>query len=244
VLEMSVLAGPTGTDINELPPGAVALEPARPRRVVACRTLRADVDPAVEAAFDATLTAIEDDLGLPVDRVEQVFGEDALPMLWFTISSAELAQSMAWCEDRWDEFEPGLTRTLRFGARVTTSDYIAAQRVRFDAAATLEALLAGDAVLVTPTCNVTSWEPNGPLPTSAGTVTSDPVIAMNTVELNFTGHPGVSVPMGRSPEGVPIGLQIAAPRFGDRMALGLAAALESARPWPLSAPGYEPFAIT
>ena len=30
VLEMSVLAGPTGTDINELPPGAVALEPARP----------------------------------------------------------------------------------------------------------------------------------------------------------------------------------------------------------------------
>ena len=39
-------------------------------------------------------------------------------MLWFTISSAELAQSMAWCEDRWDEFEPGLTRTLRFGARV------------------------------------------------------------------------------------------------------------------------------
>ena len=89
-------------------------------------------------------------------------------MLWFTISSAELAQSMAWCEDRWDEFEPGLTRTLRFGARVSTSDYIAAQRVRFDAAATLEALLAGDAVLVTPTCNVTSWGPNGPLPTTRG----------------------------------------------------------------------------
>ena len=126
---------------------------------------------------------------------------------------------------------------------MSTSDYIAAQRVRFDAAATLETLLAGDAVLVTPTCNVTSWGPSGPLPTTAGTVKHDPVIAMNTVELNFTGHPGVSVPIGRSPEGVPIGLQIAAPRFGDRLALGLAAALESARPWPLTAPGYEPFAI-
>lgn len=243
VLEMSVLAGPTGSDINELPPHAVALEPARPRRVIACRSLRADVDPAVEAAFDATLTAIEDDLGIPVTRVDRVFGEDALPMLWFTISSAELAQSMAWCEDRWDEFEPGLTTTLRHGARVSTSDYIAAQRVRFDAAATLETLLAGDTVLVTPTCNVTSWGTSGPLPTTAGTVKHDPVIAMNTVELNFTGHPGVSVPIGRSPEGVPIGLQIAAPRFGDRLALGLAAALESARPWPLTAPGYEPFAI-
>ena len=51
---------------------------------------------------------------------------------------------------------------------------------------------------------------------------------MNTVELNFTGHPGVSVPIGISPEGVPIGMQIVAPRFGDRLALGLAAALEAA----------------
>ena len=37
------------------------------------------------------------------------------------------------------------------------------------------------------------------------------MIAVNTVELNFTGHPGVSVPIGTAPEGVPIGLQIARP---------------------------------
>jgi aspartyl-tRNA(Asn)/glutamyl-tRNA(Gln) amidotransferase subunit A len=49
------------------------------------------------------------------------------------------------------------------------------------------------------------------------------------------------VPIGTGPEGVPIGMQIVAPRFADRLALGLAAALETARPWPQSAPGYEPF---
>ena len=54
---------------------------------------------------------------------------------------------------------------------------------------------------------------------------------MNTVEFNFTGQPAVSVPMGTSPEGVPIGLQVIAPRFEDHLALGLAAGLEQAQPW-------------
>ena len=40
-----------------------------------------------------------------------------------------------------------------------------------------------------------------------------------------------------------MGLQIVAPRFRDDLALGLAAALEEARPWPQVAPGYEPFPV-
>ena len=79
------------------------------------------------------------------------------------------------------------------------------------------------------------------MPDAAGSVTGDPVIAANTMELNMTGHPGVSVPIGAGPEGVPIGLQIAAPRFADALALGLAAALEQARPWPATAPAVSPF---
>ena len=41
--------------------------------------------------------------------------------------------------------------------------------------------------------------------------------------------------------GVPFGLQIVAPRFSDGLALGLAEVLERERPWPLVAPGYQPF---
>ena len=87
--------------------------------MIACRTLRADVDPVVEAAFDATLAAIERDLGIPVTVVTRVFEQEDLPFRWFQISAAELAQSMAWCADRWDEFEPGLAGTLHFGAHVS-----------------------------------------------------------------------------------------------------------------------------
>jgi Asp-tRNA(Asn)/Glu-tRNA(Gln) amidotransferase A subunit family amidase len=241
ILEASVLAGPTGTDINELTAGSVPIEAVRPPRVIACRTLRRDVDAAVDAAFAAAVDAIERDLGLPVTHVDNVFDTNELPMLWFAISAAELAQSLAWSEPRWDELEPGLTDTLRYGASVSAADYIAAQRKRYDAAATLDALLGTDGVLVTPTCNVTSWAPTGPLPDAAGAITGDPGIAVNTVEMNFTGHPAVSVPVGVAPEGVPIGMQIIAPRFADRLALGLAAAVETVRPWPHTAPGYDVF---
>ena len=78
--------------------------------------------------------------------------------------------------------------------------------------------------------------------TSAGSTVSQS-IALNTTDLNFTGHPGVSVPMGVDGHGVPFGLQVVAPRFQDGLAMGLAELIERAQPWPLVAPGYQPFAV-
>jgi Asp-tRNA(Asn)/Glu-tRNA(Gln) amidotransferase A subunit family amidase len=240
---MAVLAGPTGSDINELPYGAVSLDPRRPQRVIACRTMRADVDADVERAFDATIDAIAGDLRIPVTRVDRVFTDPQLPFRWFQVSAAELAQSLAAYADRWDELESGLTDVLRFGASVGLDGYLESQRARYEAAAAIAELLGDDAVLITPTCNATSWAVEGPLASAAGVVTNDLSIAVNTVEFNFTGHPAVSVPIGVSTEGVPIGMQVAAPRFGDDLALGLAAGLEGVRPWRHTAPGYEPFPI-
>jgi Asp-tRNA(Asn)/Glu-tRNA(Gln) amidotransferase A subunit family amidase len=58
---------------------------------------------------------------------------------------------------------------------------------------------------------------------------------------NMTGHPAVSVPAGRSADGVPFGFQITGPRFRDHLVLDVAAAWERAEPWPLTATGYSPF---
>ena len=68
-----------------------------------------------------------------------------------------------------------------------------------------------------------------------------PLDAYCTQAQNMTGHPAVSVPAGRTADGVPFGLQITGPRFRDHLVLDLAEAWERAEPWPLVADGYEPF---
>ena len=48
---------------------------------------------------------------------------------------------------------------------------------------------------------------------------------------NFSGAPASSVPCGFTGEGLPVGLQIVAPRFRDLEVLQAAAAYEAAAPW-------------
>ena len=56
--------------------------------------------------------------------------------------------------------------------------------------------------------------------------------------LNVTGQPAISLPLGRSSEGLPIGVQLAASQGGEPTLLRLAAQLERARPWSGLAPGF------
>ncbi len=60
---------------------------------------------------------------------------------------------------------------------------------------------------------------------------------------NITGHPAISLPAGRMPNGVPFGLELTGPRFRDDLLLALGRRWEEARPWPPAAEGYDPFPV-
>ncbi|MGA0863901.1 MAG: amidase family protein, partial [Ilumatobacteraceae bacterium] len=216
----------------------IALEPVMPARVLACRTFRSDVDPDIEAAFEATIAALKAS-GTRVERVASPTNNDTI-WAWYVMSTAELTQSLRHEDDRWDLLTDYVRGQLRFGSNVTLDEYIAAQRLRHEVSARFDDLLGSDAVLLVPTANARSWPAAGPLPSRAGS-TDDPMVTLNTPDNNFTGHPAVSVPMGLDDNGVPCGLQIIAPRFADGLALGLAARIERMQPWPLTAPGYDSF---
>jgi len=60
-----------------------------------------------------------------------------------------------------------------------------------------------------------------------------------TIPCNLAGIPGISVPCGRSPEGLPIGVQLLGKHFDEETVLSAAAAIERAMPHPRTAPDPE-----
>jgi aspartyl-tRNA(Asn)/glutamyl-tRNA(Gln) amidotransferase subunit A len=59
----------------------------------------------------------------------------------------------------------------------------------------------------------------------------DAVDFRNTVPFNTYGLPAITIPCGFTRSGLPIGLQIAGPPFGESLVLSLAHAYEQATPW-------------
>lgn len=238
--EAQVTLGAARGDYLSVPRSGIELDPRTPKRVLAVRTFRSDVDSDIEENFEKTLEVIANS-GIEVVRIDSPSNNDTF-WGWYTISTAELVQSLRHEEHRWDQLNDYVQAQLKFGNRITIDKYIAAQRLRHEVSARFDDLLTDDTVLVTPTCNARVWPAEGPLPLRAGN-TDDMVGAMNTVDSNFTGHPAVNVPMGLDINGAPSGFQVIAPRFHDGLALGLAAHLETIQPWPLVAPGYTPFGL-
>jgi Asp-tRNA(Asn)/Glu-tRNA(Gln) amidotransferase A subunit family amidase len=94
-------------------------------------------------------------------------------------------------------------------------------------------------ITLTPTLAVAGWSAEGGLP--GHDEPGLPSWVFNNEQQNMTGHPAISLPAGRAPNGVPFGLQVTAPRLREDLLFGFAAAWEAARPWPPAADGYRPF---
>ena len=241
ILQLEIMSGPGRGDFLSLAPGSASFAVEMPRKVLAVRTFRADVDRDVEENFERTLEVLAAS-GVVVERCESPT-DNASVGDWFTISSAELAQSLSGLSDRAGELTEYNQFNLKYGSQIALSDYLTASRRRHELSARFDDVLGTDCVIVVPTVNCRSFPAEGPLPVDVGSVVRDRTVAYNCTDASFTGHPATSVPMGLDNNGVPTGLQIIAPRFRDGLALGLAQHLENIQPWPLVAPGYSIFGV-
>jgi Asp-tRNA(Asn)/Glu-tRNA(Gln) amidotransferase A subunit family amidase len=246
-LLLVIMAGPVAGDPTALPGGpseGVAVE--LPRRVFATPRLApwGPLPASLEELFDAALRDIESDLGLAVVSMEQrgIFPDGNIDDDWFTIVAAEHAQFLGREEIESNEalYSEEFATGVRAGLGISIEDYLAARRRRFEHVRHLDELLGADGLLISPTMCAEGWSPEGIPPGESKPGT--PGDAYNTQAANVTGHPALSVPAGIAPNGVPFGLQITGPRFRDDLVLAMGEAWERARPWPLVAPGYEPFA--
>jgi aspartyl-tRNA(Asn)/glutamyl-tRNA(Gln) amidotransferase subunit A len=123
-------------------------------------------------------------------------------------------------------YKPLTRERLENDAKVTALDYIEARRRMVIARNTIDATFTDVDVLVTPTA---MWPPL--TIEDALTSTDDRWMIRNTLPFNVLGIPTISVPCGFTRSGLPIGLQISAPRLEEARVFALAAAYQQATAW-------------
>jgi Asp-tRNA(Asn)/Glu-tRNA(Gln) amidotransferase A subunit family amidase len=198
---------------------------------------------AVADLFDAALTSLEKDLGLRVEPLApaQIFGGLNVDQDWTLTGACEQAREFGAeaVEAEAERLHPAFLSAMRYGLSVTLDEYLAARRRRFAYVRALDDLLGADRVLVTPTMPVAGFTPDGR--EAGATATGTKPSSYNTQAQNVTGHPALTVPAGRAPNGVPFGLQITGPRYADALVLALGQQWERVHPGCGVAPGYEAF---
>jgi Asp-tRNA(Asn)/Glu-tRNA(Gln) amidotransferase A subunit family amidase len=123
-----------------------------------------------------------------------------------------------------------LADLIETGARLSALEHSRDSARRTEVFDVIEDALEESDVLITPTTGV-AGVPNGPWgrtvgPQRIGEESVEPMIGWTlTFPVNFTGHPAVSVPIGLSPDGLPVGLQVIGRRGADAELLDFTEAL-------------------
>jgi 2-dehydropantoate 2-reductase len=194
----------------------IALSAVRPRiGVLRAQIEDPDVTPGVRAAVEAALE------GWDVLDVELPALADADAALGPMILYEAYAEHRERFEREGEKFGAGTRMLLELGAGVSEADYREALAGRDAFTAALARAFAGVDVLAGPTVAYTAPRQDPPVGTPEGDIEG-----RFTGPYNLAGVPAVSIPCGAADEGLPAGLQLAAPAGSDAHLLSVARELE------------------
>jgi amidase len=113
--------------------------------------------------------------------------------------------------------------------------YAKAQNVRSSFIGAYDAALANVDVLVMPTCLMTAPKNQRP-PTymealEDNLASANSRVTANTLQFDYTGHPALAVPVGKSPAGLPASMQLVGRFFDDPLLLRVAYAYQHSVDW-------------
>jgi amidase/aspartyl-tRNA(Asn)/glutamyl-tRNA(Gln) amidotransferase subunit A len=129
------------------------------------------------------------------------------------------------------DLDPLNTASIAAGNQLSAADYVRAVATIREHSRRVVAFWDTHDVLLTPT--LTGPAPRlGTLGAKLETAHEEYLDWLSfTYPYNCTGQPALSLPLGMSSTGLPIGVQLVGPPRGERTLLALAARLEEALPW-------------
>jgi aspartyl-tRNA(Asn)/glutamyl-tRNA(Gln) amidotransferase subunit A len=171
------------------------------------------------------------DLGCQVEEAHPGFPDPADTYQILTTASRAARVADRWPAER-DRFDPSLAVQIEAGMRWSAVDFVRASNVRRTLNETFVRFFAQYDLLLTPTVAA----PPPPVNVQAhAEIAGRQVTRLGwlafTFPLSLIGYPAASVPCGWTRAGLPVGLQIAAPRLADALVLRAAAAFEALAPW-------------
>jgi aspartyl-tRNA(Asn)/glutamyl-tRNA(Gln) amidotransferase subunit A len=188
------------------------------------------VDPEVADLVKQAVRAFGD-LGCVVEEVKPGFADshDLIRCLWSAHDAGNYAQYLSHWRERMD---PGLVACIEDGLQYSMVEYVEARGQKLAYWDSVRPLFEKFDLLLTPTLSVAAFPVGRLNPEHWPQHVWDWIRwASFSYPFNFTGQPAASVPVGFTPAGLPVGLQIVGRRFADLTVLQASAAFEAARPW-------------
>jgi aspartyl-tRNA(Asn)/glutamyl-tRNA(Gln) amidotransferase subunit A len=235
-LFMDQVVGPAALDPYSLPlPGYSYVqrlsETAGPLRIgfspdLGYAVVQSDVAAAVEDAVQVFAR-----LGHRVGRVEG--GPPELGRAWGLLGAFLLgARLRNDLPGREDVVGRGLLAGFRTAATMSQEQWGSLAAMRADLNSWCAEQFERFDLLVTPTVPFDPYPAPGPYPTETeGRPQAWSNVGSFTIPFNLSWHPAATVRIGLSRAGLPMGMQIVAPRHRDDLALQAAFAFERERPW-------------
>ncbi|MBV8169029.1 MAG: amidase [Alphaproteobacteria bacterium] len=213
---------------------AALATPIAGRRIgVPTRYFRDGLDPAIGAVLDASLAVLRE-LGatvVPVELPDWIYEASDLHPLVMKAEGA--ANHFNWMHDHRDDYSAEVGNRLEAGFFVLATDYIQAVKLRgvflkdLMASVFAEVDMLHTPVMIRPLPTIEETR------TSSGPAYLDMVVSLtrNTKVVNFLGLPGLTVPCGFDPRGLPVAFQLIGKPFGEPDMLAVAHHYEQAAGW-------------
>ncbi len=236
-LLLDVVAKPDPRDWQAVPL-ARPLTPARESqasiaglRIAYSRTLGyAKVDPKVVAEVDKAIQWFSDQ-GADVTEEDPGFDDpiDTMVTLW-TVALAVATNGLS--PQQREVVDPPILDLAEQGRSVSALTYRQAEQARDALGRRLREFHDRYDLLVTPQLPITAFEAGHEVPVGSGMARWWEWSPF-TYPFNLTQQPAASLPCGFASDGMPVAVQIVAPKFGDATILRACRAYEQAHPFPV-----------